>query len=309
MTARFSSTAVGRQASLDLELAPSGSASPATSEAAPGAEDSSWSADLSNNPAADDKPTGDDFSGTEEDTNAVVSPSHVGFLLTRVGATLVALPPALPYVVLVELVLIVTLNTYHQQGEVSTLSRTFDICGSCGALVALVAAPVGLRRVTGTGAGQLAALGAGEARISKRARRDLGRAHAWMSALAVIFVMLGLLTLVTATRVGTRSKLTGRLITESYAIAVFFGGLTFFNFALVFFSWWHTLKSAAALVADAVAETRQLIERCSPSSPEWESEVLPSVLGLCDEALPRLSEGWGDGVGFVFLGFWLCAAG
>ena len=37
--------------------------------------------------------------------------------------------------------------------------------------------------------------------------------------------------------------------------------------------------------------------------------MLPSVLGLCDETLPRLSEGWGDGVGFVFLGWWFLAAG
>ena len=106
--------------------------------AAPGAEDSSWSADLTlvyvDNPAADDKPAGDDFPGTEEDTNAVVSPSHVGFLLTRVGATLVALPPALPYVVLTQLGLIVTLNTY-QKGEVSALSRTFDICVPAGAFL------------------------------------------------------------------------------------------------------------------------------------------------------------------------------
>jgi hypothetical protein len=236
----------------------------------------------------------------------------MGFLLTRVGATLVALPPALPYVVLAQLGTIISFNTYRQKGEVSALSRvprTFDICAPAGALLVVVAATVGLCRVTGTGAGQLAALGAGEARISERARRDLGRAHAWMSALAVFFVMLSLICFVSATRVGTRSKLTGRLITESYAIAVVLGGLALVNTALAFFPWWHTLKSASALVADAVAETRQLIERRSPTSPEWESEVLPSVLGLCDETLPRLSEGWGDGVGFVFLGWWFVAAG
>ena len=165
---------------------------------------------------------------------------------------------------------------------------------------------VGLRRVLGSGddRGQLAALGAGEARISQRARRGLGRAHAWLCALSVLFVMVGLLSFVTATRVGTRSKLTGRLITESYAIAVFVGGLVCFNVALAFFPWYHTLKSASALVADAVAETRQAIERCSPTSPEWQTEVLPSVLRLCDETLPRLSDGWGDGVAASFVGLW-----
>ena len=54
------------------------------------------SADLTDNPAASDKPTS---SGeTAEDTNAVVSPSHTDFLLTRIGGTFAALPIAVPYV-------------------------------------------------------------------------------------------------------------------------------------------------------------------------------------------------------------------
>ena len=76
---------------------------------------------------------------------------------------------------------------------------------------------------------------------------------------------------------------------------------------MAFFPWYHTLKSASALVADAVAETRQAIERCSPTSPEWQTEVLPSVLRLCDETLPWLSDGWGDGVGANFIGWWCLA--
>ena len=66
MTTWFSSEAAVCQASLDLELTPNGSASPTTSEAAPDAEDSSWSADLTNNPAADDnfRQAGDDLPGS-----------------------------------------------------------------------------------------------------------------------------------------------------------------------------------------------------------------------------------------------------
>eukprot|EP01051_Picozoa_sp_SAG22_P002608 SAG22_NODE_118_length_19263_cov_16.155813_20_plen_241_part_00 len=108
---------------------------------------------------------------------------------------------------------------------------------------------------------------------------------------------------------GTRSKITGRLITERYAIAVFFAGLLFANQALTVWPWYHTLKSASALVADAVAETKQSIQRCSPASPQWESEVVPSVLRLCDETLPWLSDGWGDGVGILFVGIWVASAG
>ena len=245
----------------------------------------------------------------KEDTNAVVSPSHTDFLLTRIGGSFAALPIAVPYVVLQGAVLVVAFNTY-QEAEVSALTRVFDIGLPVGAAVVVGGSTISLRRVLGSGdgQGQLAALGAGEVRISLRARRSVGRVRAWLSAVAVLIVMLGLLCLVTATRVGTRSKITGRLITEGYAIAVFLGGLALFNAALVFFPWCHTLfKAASILVADAVAETRQTIERCSPTSPEWQSEVLPSVLGLCDETLPWLSDGWGDGVFATFVGWWACA--
>ena len=92
---------------------------------------------------------------------------------------------------------------------------------------------------------------AGKARISERDRRGLGRAHVWVSAVAAIVFMLGLLSLVTATRVGTRSKLTGRLITAAYGRVVFLGGLIFINGALIVPPWWHTLKSASTPVGDA----------------------------------------------------------
>eukprot|EP01052_Picozoa_sp_SAG31_P020158 SAG31_NODE_1503_length_8079_cov_5.930827_7_plen_430_part_00 len=267
------------------------------------------SADLTDNPAASDKlatPSGE----TDEDTNAVVSPAHTDFLLTRIGAAFVGLAPAVPYVVLSGAAVVVAFNTY-QEGEVSALTRTVDICWPVAAFAITIGAAIGLRRVVGSGdgRGQLAALGAGEARISQRAHRSLGRAHVWLSALTVLWVLMGLLSLVTATRVGTRSKLSGRLITEGYAIAVFLIGLVCINLALVFYPWYHTLKSASALVADAVAETRKAIERCSPTSPEWQSEVLPSVLRLCDETLPWLSDGWGDGVATSFIGFFLIAVG
>ena len=263
-------------------------------------------ADLADNPVASDKPTS---SGEmAEDTDAVVSPAHTDLLLTRIGGAFAALPIAVPYVVLVGAAFIIALNTYHD-GEISALTRVVDICSPCGLVITNTAAVVGLRRVAGSGdgRGQLAALGAGEARISQRARRGLGRAHAWLSALAVLFVLVGLVSLVSATKVGTRSKLTGRLITADYAIAVFLAGLAIINAALAFFPWYHTLKSASVLVADAVAESRQAIERCSPTSPEWQSEVLPSVLRLCDETLPWLSDGWGDVVGASFIGLWVGA--
>eukprot|EP01051_Picozoa_sp_SAG22_P002607 SAG22_NODE_118_length_19263_cov_16.155813_19_plen_146_part_00 len=135
------------------------------------------SADLTNNPAADGN-SADDIPQTTEDTNAVVSPSHTDFLLTRVGAAFVALRPAVAYVGLSGLGTVVAFNTYQEE-EVSALSRMLDVCMPVGGALCEVAAAIGLRRVTGTGKGrgQLAALGAGGVRISERARRGLGRAH------------------------------------------------------------------------------------------------------------------------------------
>eukprot|EP01052_Picozoa_sp_SAG31_P054336 SAG31_NODE_14401_length_808_cov_2.994358_1_plen_144_part_10 len=141
------------------------------------------SADLTDNPAASDKPT--PSGETDEDTDAVVSPAHTDFLLTRIGGAFVALPPAVPYVVLSGAAFIVALNTY-QEGEVSALTRTTDICAPVSLCTVTIGPAIGLRRVVGSGdgRGQLAALGAGEARISQQARRSLGRAHVWLSALA-----------------------------------------------------------------------------------------------------------------------------
>ena len=172
----------------------------------------------------------------------------------------------------------------------------------------MVGSGIALGRVTAAG-GQLALLGAGNTKISERSYRALRRSHAWVLVGFVIFIMVALLSFVSATRVGTRSKLTDRLITESYAAVVFVTGLMFLATSVALWPLWLTLKMASALVADAVSETRQKVERCTPGSAEWELEVLPSVLGLCTETLPLLSDGWGAVVATNFLGFWLCATG
>eukprot|EP01052_Picozoa_sp_SAG31_P066733 SAG31_NODE_25524_length_459_cov_1.822222_1_plen_129_part_10 len=126
------------------------------------------SADLTDNPAASDKPT-TPSGETDEDTDAVVSPAHTDFLLTRIAGAFVALPPVVPYVVLHGVANVVAFNTY-QEGEVSALTRTFDICLPVGFFAITNGPAISLRRVVGSGdgRGQLAALGAGEARISQR---------------------------------------------------------------------------------------------------------------------------------------------
>lgn len=59
------------------------------------------------------------------------------------------------------------------------------------------------------------------------------------------------------------------------------------------------LKSASVLVADAVAEVL----------PQWETDVLPLVLKLCDETLPLFSHGFGPGVSGNFVGWWCISVG
>jgi len=85
--------------------------------------------------------------------------------------------------------------------------------------------------------------------------------------------------------------------------------MAFLTISVTVWPLWLTLKMASVLVADAVSETKQKIERCTPGSAEWELEVMPSVLGLCNETLPLLSEGWGTPVATSFLACWLGALG
>eukprot|EP01050_Picozoa_sp_SAG11_P039403 SAG11_NODE_16564_length_544_cov_0.586517_1_plen_84_part_10 len=83
-----------------------------------------------------------------------------------------ALPPAVAFVGLSGLGSVVAFNTYQEE-EISALSRMLDVCMPVGSTLVSFGAAIGLRRVTGTGKGrgQLTALGAGEVRISERARR------------------------------------------------------------------------------------------------------------------------------------------
>ena len=61
-------------------------------------------ADATDNPVASDKPAP---GGETEDTNAVASPAHTDFLLTRLGGAYVALPTTVPITVLIGAALIV----------------------------------------------------------------------------------------------------------------------------------------------------------------------------------------------------------
>ncbi len=283
-----------------------------------GAKDAAADADdettTTRNPAAEDGSSIlDPATFDKEDTDAVVSRSHKQFFLTQTASAFVALAAAVPYVAVVQLTTAIVFILAWGEDS-SPLRRFADLSMTTGLGINLVACAASLRLATAQASedsrgGELVVLGAGTAKISQRANRGLRRAHTWLLVPATLFFMVGLMNILSATRVGTRSKVTGRLITVSYARAMVASGLTMINMSLVFFPWWHTLKSASALVAEAVAETRKCIESISPTSPQWKELVLPRVMQLCDETLPMLSRGWGYTIGIVFLGWWATAAG
>jgi hypothetical protein len=261
----------------------------------------------------DNPATGEEEAAQEkEDTNAVPSPTPRDLALCRLGSAFYGSTPGAVFAALTcayFCFMILTMGTRSAaENPDSKLRLLSDITYAIEAPLIIGGAGWSLRRVTAQ-EGELQLLGAGETKISARALRGLRRAHAVMWIPFTIVALLGLLCLVTATRVGTRSKITGNIITEDYARLVVAAGFGFLCVAFAVFPWWLTLKVAAVLAFDFVAEVRQAIERCSPIAPEWEAEVLPMVLTLTDETLPLLSRGWGAGIGMSFVGWWIYAAG
>ena len=246
------------------------------------------------------------------------------------------------------LALAVTFLTYHE-GTKTELAWIFDVTMSIGILLWVLpySAIVSLRSVVADG-GQLDALGAGTAKISKASALRLKIAHALMCVLSIISILLGLLCLVTAMKVGTKSKLTGREITATYAVVVFLFGFQFILHNTCILAWWHTKISATILASDKIKEVQDDIERVNldsvrsthslkhPHPPralgdalcaghlshhpqliivgpvvaqaEWGS-VARKTLSLVNETLPALSSGWGNTLGLTFVMFWLFTVG
>ena len=193
----------------------------------------------------------------------------------------------------------------RRQRPPSELQLVFDVCLAVAYPLAIISSANGLHRVVAHG-GELAQLGAGEQRISARALRGLARAHIFMLVMVFFGMLMFLICCYSASRVGTYSYLSGRLITASYARVVFFSGFGGLHWCTIF-AWWLTLKIASTLVMDAVAEAQQAIQRTSPVDPQWDDVVVPQVVELCDSTLKLLSQGWGSAVGFAFAGYGLAA--
>ena len=78
---------------------------------------------------------------------------------------------------------------------------------------------------------------------------------------------------------------------------------------LFFQSWWLSLKLASAHVSHEVMKARKIIDKISPTSDEWDTQVVPKALELIDVILPALSNGWADGLLALWLGCWIFALG
>eukprot|EP01047_Picozoa_sp_COSAG01_P062365 COSAG01_NODE_7919_length_2992_cov_4.821984_4_plen_208_part_00 len=151
----------------------------------------------------------------QEDTDAVTSPAPEDLLLTRLASIMIRPVLVDVYIAVVGVALPVAFSTYHDGGltaQVSVLTRIFDMCGGTAMAILTLAAARSFRRVTAAGQ-QMERLGAGETKISARALRGLRRSHVMLCVVCVFFVLVGVLCLVTATKVGSTSKITGRIIT------------------------------------------------------------------------------------------------
>jgi len=73
------------------------------------------------------------------------------------------------------------------------------------------------------------------------------------------------------------------------------------------FAWFVALTEAAVLASDAVIETRKQIHSTAVVSAEWDSTVVPKVLGLIEKTMPALSSGFGTSVLGMVLTFWTIA--
>jgi hypothetical protein len=163
-----------------------------------------------------------------------------------------------------------------------------------------------LRHVTRPG-GFLARMGADSARLPRSAVEELGRskrrlACAGNAAVAgvAMFAVLGLFF-----------GASDWVIFVQAAVGMLWCA-TVFGSA---FTWWYSLKLAAALTAapvakvsrDARAEAKRMRKSGAPMDAErWRSLIEEPVLHLECEVLPVLSEGWGHSVLLVDAQGWRC---
>eukprot|EP01052_Picozoa_sp_SAG31_P050620 SAG31_NODE_11633_length_1011_cov_1.288377_1_plen_229_part_10 len=162
-----------------------------------------------------------------------------------------------------------------QSDASSELSVVFDVCAvfasfSISALVHSLARAVAVD-------GGLAKLGLdGVTQISAMGRRRLRRWMFILSFFGFVFTLFGLIQFVTASKVGQRSRITGRLLTPTYIYSVILPNavVLFFYFPHVMMNWIYALQYGGILVGEEVAKVTRAMESLKPTDPEWQTQVV-----------------------------------
>lgn len=74
-------------------------------------------------------------------------------------------------------------------------------------------------------------------------------------------------------------------------------------------AWYLTLKQAAILVSVSTYKILEAVNRCTPASAAWDSDVVAPILKLIKDTLPTLSDGWQQGSASVCLCCWALGLG
>jgi hypothetical protein len=151
-------------------------------------------------------------------------------------------------------------------------------------------------------------LGIGTKAVAADYKRSVDRGGPLAAVLCFFWVLIALVSWLTAAKAlavpGTTSKLTGRLITPTYAAFMIVINVYCANIGTISV-WHHTLKIASALAGDDVDEVILKVRTTDLGDEDrWHNDVVAPALKLATHTMPTLSRGFGAALGFVTLACW-----
>jgi hypothetical protein len=151
-------------------------------------------------------------------------------------------------------------------------------------------------------------LGIGTKAVSAHYKRSIDRGRPLAVSFCAFWIFMAIISLLTAAKAlavpGTTSRLTGRLITPTYAGYMIFIQAYSTNVS-TFGMWWHTLKIASALAGDDVDEVILKVRTTDLDDKDrWHNDVAAPALKLATETMPTLSRGFGTSLGLLTFVCW-----
>ena len=144
------------------------------------------------------------------------------------------------------------------------------------------------RGVTREG-GQLQTLGVGNTKISANAAMRLGRWRVGLLAFSTSWVLFGLYYFVNVGLLGNED-----IIARFHSsLGMLIGLFCAYVVPLTVCAWCSRLRRPPC---SCPTECRNLINKTSATSAEWDALVVPELLKLINETLPALSRGWANGL-------------